>query len=336
MAIYDFTVPYLQDQAELSKSIFGRIFLENRIKANKPCVIVVSGGSGEGKSWLSLSLTDILLEMQGVDFTEFVNDVVVHTPLEYPTKVDALLNDKRLKKVNVIILDEAREVIKASSWQSFLNQAIADINATSRGIKPMVIIVVTQYTRDIDKKVRRSMNHYITCYRPKWQKTRARIYRIYTDERDMENPKLKKKKVTGLLVDDKNHYIPFYPGYFAFSKPRDKVIELYENESKIAKGRLIKQKLQKLLKEMKREYGDNFSQVDAAVKFYSENPEQLNGITERFRGKIRLKKSFLQTLDFNKDEASEFQERINRQLEKKGVFENAGIKTENEAIKESI
>src|SRR3990172_1749681 len=116
---------------DVTKRILYSLIVK-RIKHKKPCVIFISGDSGEGKSWSGISLQDIILETQGINLAEYFTDVNIFTPLEYPKKLDRLLYNKELKKVNVICLHEAREVIRAKDWRSFLTQSIADVNALSR------------------------------------------------------------------------------------------------------------------------------------------------------------------------------------------------------------
>ena len=42
-----------------------------------------------------------------------------------------LNEDKRLRKVNVIAMHEAREIISSKNWRSFLAQAVSDVNESN-------------------------------------------------------------------------------------------------------------------------------------------------------------------------------------------------------------
>lgn len=304
----------LEEQRALSENILQRILL-NRIKKNKPTVVLLVADSGEGKSYTALKICDIILKAQGIDFAKHLNDVVVYTPLEYARKIDNLLNNKELKKVNVIMIDEARELVKASTWYSFVNRAIADVNAMSRGIKPMVFIVVTQFIKDIDPATRRTLTFYGKCARPH-RRVKLWLYKLWKDDRDIERPELRKRRIYGVIKRG-NRKAVIKPT-FNFSMPRKELVEPYEIMQRQQKGRLIRRKLELLIKNLEKEFKGIYNKVDAIVKWYSERPGQVKFIIERKGKKIKLTKDVQAMHDLTSDECNELEKRLMEKYEKGG------------------
>ena len=325
--IIDITKPFREFTKEekkgFSKNIIQRLFL-NRLKNNKPTVILLVADSGEGKSYTALSLVDAILEAQGVDFAKHINDVIVYTPLEYVKKVDRLLHAKELKKVNVVLLDEARQLVKANTWHSFVNQAIADVNAMSRGIKPMVFVVVTQFIKDIDPATRRTLTFYGKCARPR-RSVKLWLYKLWKDDRDIERPELKRRRIYGVVR--RNRRKMTIKPTFNFSLPRKELTEPYEKMQREAKGKLIRRKMEMMLKKLEKDFKGMFDKVDAMVKWYAERPDMLQTITETRRGKIRLKKDAVAMHDLTKEEGKEFEKRLMKKLTEEGLADGVQEKT---------
>jgi len=323
MNFIDFIIPIdkpmkdfsIEEKRAFSEEIIQRILL-NRIKKNKPTVLLLVADSGEGKSYTGLKICDILLKAQGVDFAKHINDVVVYTPLEYARKIDNLLNNKELKKVNVIMIDEARELVKAQTWYSFVNRAIADVNAMSRGIKPMVFIVVTQFIKDIDPATRRTLTFYGKCARPH-RRVKLWLYKLWKDDRDIERPELRKRRIYG-VVKRGNRKATIKPT-FNFSLPRKELVEPYEIMQRKQKGRLIRRKLEMLVKNLEKEFKGMYNKVDAMAKWYLEHPDQLKLIIERKGKKIKVKKDVKAMHELSGEECIELEKRISEKLIKRGL-----------------
>jgi len=322
MAFCDFVVKYDPNKdklGDISRRIIYSIFVK-RLKDNKPCVIFVGGDSGEGKSFAGLRLQEIILGTQGIDLKKYVNAVNVHTPLEYPNKINALLFDKELKKVNVLCVHEAREVVKAKLWASFLTQSIADINAMARSIKRLAIIIVSQFIRDITTDIRYTLNYYCIVRRPKGRKARLYINVLWKDDRDLEKPRLRKRKLSGYLVYPNGVYKRFIPQYIELSKPDKEVVAEFEKNDFNAKAGVIKKKISKLINEMKAEVGEESNKVAAMVEWYSTKTENITVIGKRYKGKLRVNTAFKDLHDLTDSEVKEFELKLNDALIKKGVI----------------
>jgi hypothetical protein len=323
MAFCDFVIKYnpANDSMEdITERIIYAVFIK-RLKARKPCIIFVGGDSGEGKSYSDIKLEEIMLKVQGLDIKNYFDDVNVYTPLEYPTKLKRILHEKSLKKVNVLCMHEAREIVKAKKWQSFLTQAVADVNAMSRSIKRLAIIITSQFIRDITNDMRYTLNYYITVRRPKGQKARLYINVLWKDDRDLEKPKLRRRKLSGYIIYPNGKRRRYIPKYLELRKPDKDLCERFEKADYEAKAMIIRQKLNKLIEEMKTEAGVMNQRIDGMVKWYLERPDELSSIGKRHKGNWKLKPEFRAMVGISVEEAEKFEEILNKEMVKKGMVE---------------
>lgn len=349
----DFAVKYdpkTETEEDLTKKILYVLFIK-RIKAKKPVVTFIGADSGEGKSYSALKLMLLLLEMQGLPFKDLIEDVNVFTPIEYPTKLNNLLfpssakryykdkiNDKEelerklklLKKANVICMHEARDIVKAKNWQSFLNQAISDVNAMSRSIKRICFFVISQFIRDISTDIRYTLNYYITITRPIGKKARLSISVMWKDDRDLEKPKLRKRKIRGYIIDPKGRRKLFIPKYLELTVPPKEVTEVFEKRDFEAKAMVIRRKMDKLISNLKTELELDNTKIKTMVEWYFKNQNNLSMIGRRVRKKWKLKPEARAMHDLSDTEALQFEEMINERLKQEGSFNEDIEVIENE------
>lgn len=317
MAYCDFVVEYNADINKLCADIIIHLFY-NRLSYKKPTVVLITGDSGEAKSYITLSILDVLTKHDGIDLVEHIERLEIFTPYEYAEKIDALLYDKSLKMLRTPVLDEAREVIDAKTWYNFITRAIAHVNAMFRRIKPMVIFVVTQYIGDIDKSMRRTVTFYGKCVRPLGQPSRLYLYRLWKDDSDLENPKIRKRRVFGYVKMPDGSRMKIIPT-FRFKKPRKEIIEKYEKLNYESKAKIIKFKLNAILKTLKNDVKDMREKVNAMVDFYLSKPETLPMVVEKRRGKMVLKKDFQKMQELTKEEIAEFKSILFEKLKERGM-----------------
>lgn len=323
MPYCDFIVKWDKEKEstdELAKKIIYAVIVRRRLKAHKPAVLFISGDSGEGKSFSVLRLQEILAEAQGLNIHDIINDINVYTPLEYAQKIDALLHDKKLRKVNMLGIHEARELIRAKLWYNFLNQAVSDVNAMSRSIKRLCIFIVSQFIRDISTDIRYTLNFYIKAQRPAYQRTRLYFYVLWKDDSNLEKPMLRKRRLFGYIVSPDGRYRRFVPKYFEVNLPDKRIIQIFEEQDFKSKASIIRKKLDKLIKQMNVDVEAVNAKVDAMVKFYSENTDSLMLIGKRRKTRFVIKPEVKIMHDISDLEFKEFQEKINIALKKKKLF----------------
>lgn len=322
MAHCDFVVKYDPDKDtdyDITKRILYTLFIK-RIKNKKPVICFIGGDSGEGKSRSTIRLQQILAESQGYDIRPYFDAMNVYTPLQYPDKIEKLLFDKEYKKANMITMHEAREVVAAKQWHSFLTQSVADINTMSRAIKRLIVFIVSQFIRDITNDVRYTLNYYCIVRRPLGRKPRLYISVMWKDDRDLEKPKLKKRKVAGYLVYPDGTYRRYVPQYLELSNPDKDLIERFDKSDYEAKSGIIRGKIDKLMEEMRLDADDSNAKLDAMVNFYVEQPQQLSLLGRRYRGKWKLTPKARELHSLNDYEARKFEEKLGVAIKKKGLI----------------
>lgn len=324
MGFTDFVVKYdpkTDTKTDLAKRILYAVWIK-RLKNKKPVRIFIAGKSGEGKSYTSIMLQQILFEIMGLDIRDYFEAVNIFTPLEYPTKMEALLMDKKLKKAFIVCMQEAREIVKATDWQRFLSVAVSDVHALSRTVKRMIFLIISQSIKNITREMRYTIDFYCTIRRPRGKKPRLSIWVMYIDERDLEKPKLRKRKLSGYIQYPSGIRRRFIPTFLEISKPDKDLIELFERKDFEAKSGIIKNKLAKLIQSMKVDIGDATDKVVVAVDWYTQNPHAIDNIGKTFNKKWKLTKDAREKLlQFDKKEASRFEKLLQESLIKNKVME---------------
>jgi len=318
--------PATQTRQDLGRMIIQHIYY-NRIRGKKPTVTFIGGDSGEGKSTAALVLMQTLLEKKDISLKDYLHDVNVYIPLEYTGKLDALLYDKRLRRVNCFCIHEAREVIKAKNWMSFLNQAISDVNAMSRAVKRINTFIVSQFIRDISKDIRYTINFYVRTVRPSSQKARLYFFRLWKDDRDLDNPVLRKRRLQGYVVTPTKTY-RFIPSYIQVKMPEKEICDAFDEKDYKAKSEIIKRKLNKLLQIMEQDIEKPSEKIKTMVKFYTEEYERLDYIGRRVRGKLKLSPKFKEMHGLTDIEVKMFRKELDARLEILSK-ENSAIKDED-------
>jgi hypothetical protein len=321
MANYDFAVkfdPAVDNQQTISRKILKSIIL-NELKFKKPVPMFIGGDSGEGKSWVAVVLEDILLDLQGMDLKEFIEDVNVFTPLEYPKKLQAILHDKRLKKINVICMHEARDIVKAKLWYSFINTTIADVNAMSRRVKPLCLIIISQFIRDIAADIRYTLKYYCTIKRMRsYQPPRLYFNVLWKDDYDIEKPRLKKRRLRGYLIYPNGRYRFYCPRYLEIPRPRKELTDIFDQKDYDSKAGIIKRKLSKLIKDMEAEIDPENKKINNIVEYYIKNREQISNFIKRHGKKIKVKEEFKEIHDLTAEEFKLFEKEYIKQIEEAG------------------
>lgn len=333
--MYDFLVkfdPAVDTSEDLSKRIIYALFIKP-LKEKKPRVLFINGSSGEGKSYAAIRLQEIMMEIQGINILENFENINCFTPIEYPKKLDALLHSSKLKKVNILCLHEARTLIRAKNWNSFLTQAIADVNAMSRSLKRICFMIISQFVRDVTLEIRYTLDYYITMRRDKNQ-TKMYISRIWKDDRDLEKPKLRKRKIFGYVVFPSGKRKKIRPNYLIIKKPDKRLTELFDELDTKAKSDIIRRKLNKLVADMEMDLAGGNQKIIDMVSFYMAKPDKLLGIGKMVGDQFRLSKDFKKMHDLSKQENEEFVKMLEQELKKRGAIEKVNIASYDKPLKE--
>jgi ABC-type dipeptide/oligopeptide/nickel transport system ATPase component len=334
--LYDFVVDYNpeKDTAEtLTDKIIYAVWVRP-LKANFPRVIFIGGESGSGKSHTCINLMVRMLKMQGV-YTgkELLSRVNVFNPVEYGEKLNALLYDKELKKVNVFAIQEGRQVVRAKLWHSLANQSIGDVNALSRSIKRIAFFILSQFIRDIDNDIRYTLNYYCKAERPINGKVKLYIKVMWKDDHDIEKPQLRTRNLRGYLRMPNGKYRRYSPPYMVIPRLDKETAQYVDDLDFQAKKDVLERRINTLMEQMKLEQGIENSKVPAIIKAYAQDIDNLRFLGKMFKGKWRLNETMVKAFNLSDKEKKELQKGVIETLKVKGYFAedmNEGVEDGND------
>lgn len=312
---------------DVSNMLIERITLR-RLKYNKPSVMFIGGASGEGKSMAGLYIQQTIMGLLGLQLEDYLETINVFTPVEYPKKIHDILYNPLYKKIRIICIHEARELVSAKNWQGFVERAVSAIGVLSRSIKPLVIIIVSQSISDITKELRRALTYYCTVWRPAGKQSRLYLNLVWQNDKNMEKPMLDKRKLIGKVYnEDTGVTRMFFPKYIEFPKVRPEIYKRFNELDTGAKSAIIQMKINKQLEAIQAEMGLPSQKIQEMVEYYIKNPDQLSLIGKQRKGKLVIGSSFKKMYSLTDPETEEFHAKLNDALAKGGLL----AKTEGES-----
>lgn len=308
-----------RDDPMLGEKIIASLFLR-RAKLKKPTVMFIGGDSGSGKSHTALRFQQIVCQAIGVDHMKYMDVMNVYTPIQYPEKIDKILYQKEYADIMMMTMHEAREVIKAKDWHSFLAMSVADINAMSRSIKRMATIIVSQFIRDITLDMRYTMNYYGEMEEREGRRVRLFLYGIYKDTRDLHTPKIKKRGLRGILIYPDGSQRIMKPSAIEISKIDKQTAELFDQQDTDAKAIIIRNKVEKLLKHMQKDIGGDEKKITTIVDYYIGNPEFISKIAKQTKKGWKVLPTVKKIHDLTNTEEDLFYKIFNEKMSKTNLI----------------
>jgi adenylate kinase family enzyme len=286
-----FKVEWQGSLEKTMKRIFHNLIVST-IKDDKPCVILITGKSGTGKSSVALSIADDIYGEEQLDFLPYVQQSVVMEITEFGDKVKAVLYEKELKKCFLVILDEARKTVNKDDWRSVVNRTVAMVNALSREVKPLAIIIITQSLRDIDINTRDTIDYYVKCKRSLRHPTEASFYEFWVDDSNVDKPKMKKKIVMGNILEaGKARTVKLYN--VEFHKPREEIWKAYKGFSYDSKTKMLEQEFNNLANALKSKYNDSsIKRTQELAQYLHTRKDLLNDFAQFKRKRWQLTPEF--------------------------------------------
>jgi energy-coupling factor transporter ATP-binding protein EcfA2 len=306
---HDFMVEWQGDVQATTAKIFYNLFVK-KIKADMPCVICITGKSGRGKSSVALHLADLLFKQEGLDFADYVDRAVVGSIKDFGTKTKAILSAKELKDCFVLIIDEARVTVSSNEWSSLVNRAVVMVNALSRAVKPLMIIIVSQSLKDVDRATRDTIDYYIKVTRNYGQPAKIKIYEFYVDDKDIDKPHTKKKLVRGLITTN-GQKDTIELTRIEFPRVRDEVWEPYKKSMIESKNELLEAEFDKLAKALTdKEAGGDAQRVNNLVSFLWSNKYILNNFAKFSKKQWYLKQEFIKNFQVSDIEKKQIEKEL--------------------------
>jgi hypothetical protein len=145
------------------------------------------------------------------------------------------------------------------------------------------------------------------------------IYTIWEDDRDLDNPKLRKRRLCGYLKYPNGKYKKWTPQFLEVRKLDKDIAELLDRADVDAKSGILKGKLNKLMKEMKKDIGNDNNKIDTMVDYYIENNESLQKIGRVKRGKLVIAKDFKEMHALTEYEVKDFTDKLSKRMQEEGI-----------------
>ena len=185
-------------------------YIKGRIKKNKNFLGFISGQTGSGKSWTSLSIAQVLDK-------NFNIDRVVFSALELMN----LINSGELKRGSVIVFEETGIEMNNRSWASITNKMLNYLMQTFRH-KNLILIMNSPYMDFVDSATRKLFHAELQTVSINFKTNQCRI-KPQIIQYNSRNQKFYYKR---LRVITNEGSIPV--GLWAVNKPSDDLIKAYE------------------------------------------------------------------------------------------------------------
>lgn len=347
----DFCIRYNPFKGEGEKEITERLLYTlviKRIKANKPTVWFIGGDSGEGKSSVALTIQNILCNSMNISLIDNLEHMNIMHPKEYAHKLKVLLHSKDpvIKKLRFFCLHEARTIVSAKDWNTKLAKLISNVNAMSRAIKPLCMLIISQFIKDINTSVRYTLTYYSTFTRPlQGNYGNLKIYKLYKDDRDLEKPKIKKRLLKGYFMRAKHiNADPLIESDWErvwtkldsikLHKPPKEVYDKFISLDVAGKSDQLEKELDEMSEQFKIEAGDDDNKLLKIARHYTENITTLALIGKKYRGNWKLKKNIKEMHGLSNKDAEKLEIEINNIVNNKDwdkeLFEGNMGEIENE------
>lgn len=319
MAVFDFNIEWQENEEETFEELINNL-ISKKVQAGMPQVVAFVGKSRSGKTMLALKIQDIMYRYFGLDFLQYMKQVVFIKPSAWPETMDPIIreSDKHLKKAKSIHLDEAKFLVNSDNWQKVQNKGTRALIGVSAVIQPMLIIIVAQIRKDIDPRIRETLDLLFEVKRSRGHKPQVKVFTNYEKVYDMSNIKIMPRALRGIVRYPNGTHKMVFPE-FAPSMPRKELVDAYQSFEKPDK----KEQLLKIVKEMRKDI-DKLQGSDEKIlslsNLLSQNPQELelagkwNSKQEKWRLSKEAKKKFAIN---NKEDVKELEKLVTKQLSSK-------------------
>ena len=185
-------------------------YIKRRIKQNKNFLGFISGQTGSGKSWSSLSIAHDLDK-------DFNISRVVFSGIELMN----LINSGDLKRGSVIVFEETGIEMNNRSWASITNKMLNYLIQTFRH-KNLILIMNSPYMDFVDSATRKLFHSEFVTAGIKFKKKQCRLKPAMMQY----NSRFRRMYWKRLRVTKREGKVPI--DFWTVNKPSDDLIKVYE------------------------------------------------------------------------------------------------------------
>lgn len=273
-----------------------------------PVVVAITGNdlmkSGVGKSYTGLRIA----EMMDPDYRTGTGamDKIVFTPKDFIRAMDVI--EKKGKRGQVLLIDEAGLLIDSRRWYSLINKAVGDVVMTFRTLRCMAIFV-TPAMDVVDRRIRMFFNFQMIAekvYRGGGPKVRVRVYGLRWVDDVRGKPMWRK-----LATYNRDKHMVIKHTKFWVDYPHNKeLVAAYEEKSQ-----LYKKTLRASIADLEeRDMTEKVLDINEVVKKVLARPEM---IETNSKGRRKVNQDDIAfTFEIDKREAGVVSRKVNRELNK--------------------
>jgi DNA-binding MarR family transcriptional regulator len=223
-------------------------YIQQRIKQNKNFLGFISGSTGSGKSWSSISIAEQL-------DSDFTDERIVFSGIE----LMKLINSDKLKKGSVVVFEEAGIGMSSKNWQSTINKMLNFLIQTFRH-RNFILIFNSPYMDFVDSSTRKLFHAEFSTVGIDISKGTCRL-----KPRTIQyNSRTKKFYFKMLRVITKKGLIPV--NFWSVGKPSPELIKSYEIKKRAFTDKLNANILKELLEYEKKESNDPIDTLTMSQK----------------------------------------------------------------------
>jgi hypothetical protein len=204
----------------------------------------------------------------------------------------------------------------SKDWANITNRAVNFINNMSRAIKPLLIIIIAQSLKQVDSQLRQTVNFYMPVRRSYNKPAKAKLYKFYINERDLEKPKLQKQLVRGYIVNNgQKEYIELTD--IEFPKVRQCIWDIYKKDMIDSKSKLLEAEFDKLANALIDKNEDKHQErINNLTKFLWSNKYILSNFAKFSRKKWSLKNEFVDNFMVTDSEKKQIETQLKEKVNK--------------------
>ena len=213
-------VPIVVYKEKAKPHAWARWMIGITMRKNNNNLISICGKTGSGKTWVAMSISEIMSRMDGVPFD--VDHIVFSL-----TELMELINSGKLKRGSKIVFDEPQISIGAREFQSEANKVFNFLISTFRH-RNFTLFFCTPFEKLLDKSTRRLFHAKFETMSINPNKQTCRIKPRFIEYSDFkENPY--RKQLVAVVKDSKTgKSVSNKVAYWDIPRPSQELIDRYE------------------------------------------------------------------------------------------------------------
>lgn len=233
------TLPIVIFKDKIKPHAWAKWMVGRTMRKNQNNLIMIKGKTGSGKTYVALSISQIMEKMDGIPFT--IDHVVFSL-----TELLELVNSGKLRRGSKIVFDEPQASIGARDFMSEANK-VFNLLATTFRSKNYTLFFCSPFESLLDKSTRKLFHAVFETESINFKNRTCRIKPRFIEYSSVQDNKVYRKRL--IIELRKNKITEYFPvDYWDIPEPSKEMIELYEAKKNKFTDNLNKKLYNRLLK----------------------------------------------------------------------------------------